>query len=330
MSFDPTATRRIGRRDVAVSLLGVGAAPFGSVAREDSDVSIASGFARLYDAGLRYFDVAPLYGHGLAEHRLGACLRSVDRRTVVISTKVGRLMKPVGGGVAAGIAGGSPPFEVEFDYSYDATMRSLEHSLQRLGTNAIDIALIHDVNRRWQGDMVEQRYREAMGGAHRALVDLRAAGAIKAIGVGVNDWGILLRFAADGDFDCFMLAGPLYPARSQRTRNVPAGLRAPRHLGADGGAVQLRDSRHRRATRCDVLLRRGRSRGHVTHAPHRGHLSASRRCSRGCGAAVSARASRGGERGDRHALAQRRRTRISRTLAPSCRRHSGTSSSTSV
>jgi D-threo-aldose 1-dehydrogenase len=86
-------------------------------------------------------------------------------------------------------------------------MRSLEHSLQRLGTNAVDIVLIHDVNRRWQGDLVEQRYAEAMGGAHRALSDLRAAGVIKAFGVGVNDWSILLRFAADGDFDCFMLAG---------------------------------------------------------------------------------------------------------------------------
>ena len=79
--------------------------------------------------------------------------------------------------------------------------------MQRLGSNAIDIVLIHDVNRRWQGDLVEQRYREAMDGAHRALVELRAAGTIKAFGVGVNDWEILLRFAADGDFDCFMLAG---------------------------------------------------------------------------------------------------------------------------
>ena len=71
----------------------------------------------------------------------------------------------------------------------------------------MDIVLIHDVNRRWQGDLVEQRYREALDGAHRALYDLRAQGAIKAFGVGVNDWAILQRFAADGDFDCFMLAG---------------------------------------------------------------------------------------------------------------------------
>jgi D-threo-aldose 1-dehydrogenase len=207
VSFDPAATRPIGRRNVAVSQLGVGTAPFGSFAREDSDGAIGGAFAELYGSGLRYFDTAPFYGLGLAEHRLGACMRTIDRRSLVLSTKVGRLMKPTSPSVAEGLSGGASPFEVAFDYSYDGTLRSLEHSLQRLQTNAVDIVLIHDVNRRWQGDLVEQRYREAMDGAHRALHDLRAQGVIKAYGVGVNDWSILLRFAADGDFDCFMLAG---------------------------------------------------------------------------------------------------------------------------
>jgi D-threo-aldose 1-dehydrogenase len=161
----------------------------------------------MHAEGLRYYDTAPFYGLGLAEHRLGACLRRIDRRGVVLSTKVGRLMRPLAGGTVTGPSSGAAAFEVAFDYSYDGTLRSLEHSLQRLGTNAADIVLIHDVNRRWQGDLVEQRYAEAMRGAYRALHDLRAQGAIKAIGVGVNDWSMLLRFAADGDFDCFMLAG---------------------------------------------------------------------------------------------------------------------------
>jgi D-threo-aldose 1-dehydrogenase len=207
VSFDPALTRAIGRRDVAVSQLGVGTAPFGSFARVDSDAAIGEAFAHLYAAGLRYFDTAPFYGLGLAEHRLGTCLRTIDRRSLILSTKIGRLLKPAGGGVAQGVGSGESPFEVAFDYSYDGTLRSLDHSLQRLQTNAVDLVLIHDVNRRWQGDLVEQRYREAMDGAHRALHDLRAQGVIKAFGVGVNDWGILLRFAADGDFDCFMLAG---------------------------------------------------------------------------------------------------------------------------
>ncbi|HSU42699.1 MAG TPA: aldo/keto reductase, partial [Casimicrobiaceae bacterium] len=155
--FDPAAVRRIGRRDLAVSQLGVGTLPFGSHAADDTDASIGAAFAAAYAAGLRYFDTAPLYGVGVSEHRLGACLRGIDRRSVVLSTKVGRLLRPLAGGTAPGVCAGTAPFDIEFDYSYDATLRSLDASLQRLGTNAIDIVLIHDVNRRWQGDLVEQR-----------------------------------------------------------------------------------------------------------------------------------------------------------------------------
>ena len=205
VGFDAAATRPLRNGAVNVSQLGVGCAPFGVA--DSPDAALYSAFTALHSRGLRYFDVAPLYGTGLAEHRLGTCLRSIDRRSVVLSTKVGRLLDPAAGGAAAGAYGGSYPFTFRYDYCYDGTLRSLEHSLQRLGTNAIDIVLIHDVNRRWQGDLLEQRYAEAMGGAYRALHELRAAGAIKAIGVGVNDWSILQRFAADGDFDCFMLAG---------------------------------------------------------------------------------------------------------------------------
>ena len=207
MSFDPAGTRRIGRRDLSVSALGVGTAPFGSLSPTDTDQIVRAAFEALHAAGLRYYDTAPFYGLGLAEHRLGMCLRGVDRRALTISSKVGRLMRPLADGSAPGASGGTYPFEVAFDYSYDGALRSLDCTLQRLGTHRIDIALLHDVNRRWQGDLVEQRYREAMDGAYRALVELRDTGVIKAIGVGVNDWEILMRFAADGDFDCFMLAG---------------------------------------------------------------------------------------------------------------------------
>ena len=204
--LDPAATRALGKSGLAVSLLGVGCAPFGR-ANADGDPATQSAFDVLYRNGLRYFDVAPLYGVGLAEHRLGACLRRVDRRSIVLSTKIGRLLDAQPGDAAAGAFAGAYPFTFHYDYSYDATLRALEHSLQRLGTNAIDIVLIHDVNERWQGDRLEERYAEAMNGAYRALRALRDSGAIKAIGVGVNDWRILERFARDGDFDCFMLAG---------------------------------------------------------------------------------------------------------------------------
>ena len=204
--FDPAATRAL-RNGLALSQLGIGCAPFGHLNAATSDESVLQAFAHLHSSGQRYFDVAPFYGMGLAEHRLGMCLRTVDRRSIVLSTKVGRLIDANAGGAGAGASGGKYPFTFHYDYSYDATMRSLEMSMARLGTNAIDIVLIHDVNQRWQGDMLEQRYAEAMQGAYRALEQLRAEGVIRAFGVGVNDWSILERFAGDGDFDVFMLAG---------------------------------------------------------------------------------------------------------------------------
>ena len=204
--FNPAATRQL-RNGLALSQLGAGCGPFGHLNAATSDESLLQAFAHLHSSGQRYFDVAPFYGMGLAEHRLGMCLRTIDRRSIVLSTKVGRLIDANAGGAAAGASEGRYPFAFHYDYSYDATLRSLEMSMARLGTNAIDIALIHDVNTRWQGDLLEQRYVEAMNGAYRALESLRAQGTIKAIGVGVNDWSILERFAGDGDFDVFMLAG---------------------------------------------------------------------------------------------------------------------------
>lgn len=204
---DPAATRLVGPRGVAVSQLGVGCAPFGALGGGTDDAHVAAAFDTLVGAGLRYFDVAPLYGLGLAEHRLGENLRRVDRRALVLSTKVGRILDPLAGATAAGAHSGTYPFDYHYDYSYGGTLRSLEASLHRLGTNALDIVYIHDVNRRWQGERLEERYAEAMEGAYVALDELRRAGTIKAIGVGVNDWQILERFAGDGDFDCFMLAG---------------------------------------------------------------------------------------------------------------------------
>jgi D-threo-aldose 1-dehydrogenase len=207
MSYDPAATRPIGSHGLAVSQLGLGTAPFGAVDGNTTGAGTTRAFVAAHEAGLRYFDTAPFYGFGLAERRLGAALETVDRRELTLSTKVGRILEPQGDRVSPGPSGGERPFTFVYDYSHDGALRSLDMSLARLGTNRIDIVLLHDVNRRWQGDAVEARYKEAMAGAYRALSDLRAQGVIRAIGVGVNDWEILLRFAADGDFDCFMLAG---------------------------------------------------------------------------------------------------------------------------
>lgn len=207
MTIDPAAPALLGRTALAVSRLGFGTGPFGNLLQEASEPALHEATAAALAAGVRYFDTAPFYGHGLAEHRAGETLRGVDRGRFVLSTKVGRLLQPNPAARAEGPFAGILPFDIVPDYSYDGTLRSLADSMQRLGLARIDIALIHDINPRWQGTAFEERYAQAMNGAYRALDRLRGEGAIKAIGVGVNDVDVLLRCTRDADFDCFMLAG---------------------------------------------------------------------------------------------------------------------------
>jgi D-threo-aldose 1-dehydrogenase len=157
-----------------------------------------------YERGFRYFDTAPLYATGLAEHWFGAALRQRPRDQFVLSTKIGRILRPRCGTPAPA---DRLAFEYTYDYSYDGTLRSLDDSLQRLGLCRVDLALIHDVNPRWQGEDYERRFGEAMEGAYPALDALREQGVVRAIGVGVKGADVCLRFARAGRFDYFMLAG---------------------------------------------------------------------------------------------------------------------------
>ena len=151
-----------------------------------------------WDAGIRLFDTAPLYGHGLAERRLGEVLRTKPREEFVLATKVGRLLRagapPERGQSYVDV----PPVNPVFDFSFDGVMRSVEESLERLGLDRIDVLHIHDP---------DDHYEEALSGAYRALDRLRTEGTIGAVGAGMNQSEMLARFARAADFDCFLLAG---------------------------------------------------------------------------------------------------------------------------
>lgn len=208
MTTSTLPSRRLGRSGLAVTTLGFGGAPLGDLyARLDEASAVATAETALA-AGVTLLDTSPLYGHGLSEHRIGSALRRSGREDVVISTKIGRVALPFAGrGDGSGYLGGLP-HGLRFDYSYDGAMRSLEQSALRLGVDRLDIVLIHDVDVWTHGrDMIEQRFAEAMDGAYRALDELRAAGAVKAIGVGVNEAEMCERFARAGDFDTMLLAG---------------------------------------------------------------------------------------------------------------------------
>jgi D-threo-aldose 1-dehydrogenase len=173
--------------------LGLGTAPLGGLYEAVEDETAHAVVERAWELGLRFFDTAPLYGSGLAERRLGAVLQGKPRDELVVSTKVGRLLRP-----GSPDWPGAPPLEAYFDFSYDGALHSLEGSLERLGLDRVDIALVHDP---------DDHYEQALTGAFRALVRLRDEGAVRAIGVGMNQAEMLCRFAREADPDCFLVAG---------------------------------------------------------------------------------------------------------------------------
>jgi len=196
----PLPSRRLGGSPVFVTELSFGGAAIGNLYTEVTDDDARAAVDAAWDGGIRTFDTAPHYGLGLSERRLGGALRHRPRDQYVISTKVGRLLRP-----------GSPPygrdpdgFAVpadhvrEWDFSADGVRRSLEASLCRLGLDRVDIALIHDPD-----DHGEQAFREA----YPALEKLRAEGAVRAIGAGMNQTAMLTRFVTDTDVDVVLVAG---------------------------------------------------------------------------------------------------------------------------
>ncbi len=198
----------LGRTGLKLSTLGFGGTGLGNLYAAMSEREAIATLDAAYASGLRYYDTAPLYGHGLSELRLGSGLRRFCDPNAVVSTKVGWRLKPTFGGPAdAGLFRDITAFARFNDYSYDGTMRSFEDSLNRLGAQRVDILLIHDVDRRNQGDRLPEVFRAAMAGAYKALLWLREQGLIKAIGCGLNEWEACQQFAEAGDFDCFLLAG---------------------------------------------------------------------------------------------------------------------------
>jgi len=209
--MNPTATRKVGRTDLSITQFGFGTAPFSGFRDTIPEDAALATIQAAWDGGVRMFDTSPYYGYGRAELRLGTVLRDKPREDYVLSTKIGRVMSPLGrnGTPPEGWRTGGLRFVPEFDYSYDGVHRSLEQSMLRLGIDSVDIVFIHDVDF-WttqDREVLETRFRQAMDGAHKALVELRAAGVIKAFGVGLNEADTSARFVRAGDFDCVLLAG---------------------------------------------------------------------------------------------------------------------------
>jgi len=190
----------LGASGLEITRLALGCAPIGGlfepVAEDDARATVVAAYA----AGVRTFDTAPLYGYGTSERRLGAALAGHPRDELVVSTKVGRLLEPRDGGPVeqAEAWPDAPSLRPVFDFSRDGVLRSLEASLERLGMDRIDLALIHDPD-----DHLEQALRETAP----ALASLRDEGVIAAFGAGMNQAPALARFVRETDVDCVLVAG---------------------------------------------------------------------------------------------------------------------------
>jgi D-threo-aldose 1-dehydrogenase len=196
--LNPRERVPLGRTKLTVTRFGLGTAPLAGLFEEVEEGKAIRVIERAWEAGIRFFDTAPLYGHGLAEIRLGKVLRQMPRDEFTLASKVGRLLRADAPPEPGQSFRGTPPVNPKFDFSYDGVMRSFEESLERLGLDRIDILHIHDP---------DDHYDEALKGAYRALDRLRADGVIAAVGAGMNQAEMLTRFAREGDFDCFLLAG---------------------------------------------------------------------------------------------------------------------------
>lgn len=201
--------RTLRNRDVSFTVMGLGCAQMGSLYRWTSYQESLGAFDAAWDAGIRYFDTAPFYGYTRSERRLGTMLTEHERADYVVSTKVGRLMMPDATVGPEEDAYAKPlPFRPVYDYSYDAILKSFEASQQRLGVLQPDILYVHDIGRMTHGEKHDHYWTQlTKGGGFKALGELRAAGEIKAVGLGVNEWQAVWDAMDEFDIDAAMLAG---------------------------------------------------------------------------------------------------------------------------
>jgi len=186
--------RPLGKSGISMPLLAFGASGLGKTTLEAAIETVHAALA----GGIDHIDTAPFYGLGESERRLRPALAQATL-PFTLSTKVGRLLRP-------GSDGQTQPV---FDYSYGGAEQSLDGSCVRLGRDRVDLAILHDVSRRFHGERTDAVFDEAMAGAYRAMDDWRRAGTVKAIGIGVNDCATCLRALREADFDFLLLAGRL-------------------------------------------------------------------------------------------------------------------------
>ena len=187
---------RLGDTDVSVSAVGLGCAPLAGLFTPVDPAVAAATVDAAWTGGIRHFDTAPHYGAGLSEARLGSALASRPREAFTLSTKMGRVLVDHEG--AWDIWGEANGKASVFDFSYRGAFDAHLGSLERLGTDRVEIGLIHDA---------DEHRAEALAGTHKALTELKAAGRIGAVGIGMNSTEAAADLISRAEFDVALIAG---------------------------------------------------------------------------------------------------------------------------
>jgi len=232
---------RHGTGPLTFTELGFGTAPLGNLYKAITDEDAQNTLQTAWDGGVRHYDTAPLYGLGQSETRLNPFLRTKPRDEYVLSSKVGRLLKPCSAEERSGIGKWfDVPQRLEvFDYSYDGVMRSFDFSMARLGVSRIDILYVHDLCIFTHGSKAasDARIAEFFGlKGYEAMISLRDQGVVSAIGAGTNEWEVCQTLAERGDFDMFLLAGR-YTLLEQEALTSFLPLCEQRGIGIVSGGV---------------------------------------------------------------------------------------------
>jgi D-threo-aldose 1-dehydrogenase len=214
-------------RGVTLSSLGIGGSQFGNLGRVATDEQCATVVERAWRGGVRYIDTAPHYGLGLSERRFGELLRHYPREDYTVSTKAGRLLVPTAGRVDDGFVAPAA-HRRQFDFTRDGILRSIEGSLERLRTDYLDIAYLHDPDDHW-----EAASTTGIG----TLIELRDQGVVRAVGAGMNQSGMLADFVDHCDVNVVMLAGRFTLRTGDWARPLPV-RRDPRC--SPGGDLRCR------------------------------------------------------------------------------------------
>jgi D-threo-aldose 1-dehydrogenase len=197
---------RPAMRGIALPPLGLGCAALGNLYRAVPDDEAEGALAAAIATGAAYLDTAPHYGQGLSELRIGRFLATHGGDRPVLSSKVGRSLVaaepvPLRDGFAS-----NRPFRAVFDYRAHAVATQIDDIVERLGTMP-EILFVHDIGRLVHREAHEARLAEALDGAFPALLDLRSAGRVRAIGIGVNEIDICLELLDRVPLDFILLAG---------------------------------------------------------------------------------------------------------------------------